>query len=252
MKCDKIPYIHDPVIHNKQAAYEVVPLLMDIFAPRTVIDVGCGTGTWLSVFKEKGVSSSLGIDGNYIDTKLLQIDIQDFLAVDLRRSFSIQRKFDLVISLEVAEHLPSESANAFIESLTNLGNVIIFSAAIPEQGGQNHINEQWPNYWEEKFRLSGFIPVDILRFKIWQNTAVEWWYRQNILIYIRQGTLELQECKPKAVVHPELFTLKCEEVKLLQNRIDLLKDELTQLKQNPSFVFSIKLLIKSILKFIKP
>jgi len=114
---------------------------------------------------------------------------------DLRKPFQEEKKFDLVISLEVAEHLPRECSGVFIESLTRLGPVIIFSAAIPFQGGTDHVNEQWPDYWARRFNEKDFMAVDCIRKKIWQNDNVFYWYAQNILMYVKRDYLE---------VHPEL------------------------------------------------
>jgi hypothetical protein len=104
---------------------------------------------------------------------------------DLTRPLRLERQFDLVVSLEVAEHLPPECAATFVESLTRLGPAVLFSAAIPGQGGVNHINEQWQDYWAGLFRNAGYEPIDWLRKRIWRNERIEWYYAQNILTYAR-------------------------------------------------------------------
>ncbi len=121
--------------YSRRSAQEIVPLIVEIVEPRSVIDVGCGTGTWLSVFKDLGIDDVWGVDGDYVDRSLLQIPPERFMARDLAQPFVLDRVFDLVICLEVAEHLPPESAGTFVNSLVKLGPVILFSAAIPHQGG---------------------------------------------------------------------------------------------------------------------
>ena len=64
---------------------------------------------------------------------------------DLAQPLQIDRRFDLALSLEVAEHLPPECGSEFVQTLTDLSSVILFSAAIPFQGGTDHLNEQWPS-----------------------------------------------------------------------------------------------------------
>ena len=137
----------------RQSAREIVPLVLNLIKPQSVIDVGCGVGTWLSVFKEYGVENFLGVDGDWLDKRMLEIPEERFLSFDLNKPFYVDKTFDLVVSLEVAEHLLPDSAETFIDSLTQLAPVILFSAAIPHQGGTSHINERWPDYWTKHFGL---------------------------------------------------------------------------------------------------
>lgn len=168
---------------SQRSAEEIVPLVLEYVQPRSVADVGCGIGTWLSVFKRHGVKEVLGMDGEYVDRNALQISAREFLPLDLREPFRAERCFDLVLSLEVAEHLPEACAETFIASLVGLGPLVLFSAAIPFQGGTNHRNAQWPDYWAQKFSRHGYAPIDCLRRRIWQNAKVEWWYAQNLMFY---------------------------------------------------------------------
>src|SRR5262249_36128871 len=171
------------------SAREIVPLVLELILVRSIVDVGCALGTWLSVFKECGVQDVLGIDGAHVDLNMLEIPKEQFLAFDLGKPFAIGRQFDLVVSFEVAEHLPPECAEIFVDSLTRLGPVILFSAAAPFQGGENHVNEQWPDYWVKYFQSKGYEAIDCLRKKIWQNSKVEWWYAQNTLMFVRRDHL---------------------------------------------------------------
>ncbi|GAX42589.1 hypothetical protein NIES4075_35910 [Tolypothrix sp. NIES-4075] len=174
-----------------KSAKEIIPIIFDLIHPKSVIDVGCGTGTWLSVFQEHGVENIWGVDGDYVDKKNLEIPEDRFLSFDLKSPFSLDRQFDLVVSLEVAEHLPQDCAETFVDSLTRLGAVILFSAAIPFQGGTEHINEQWLDYWAKYFQEKGYVAIDCIRNKVWQNDNVEFWYAQNMLIFAKKDYLEL-------------------------------------------------------------
>lgn len=199
-------YVHIEETHNLNAPNVVVPLLMNIMPIRSVLDVGCGTGTWLRVLADKGVTEFLGVDGDHMDLSLLRISKDNFVTKDLRQSFSLGRRFDLVLSLEVAEHLPESSADGFVKTLCEHGDVILFSAAIPGQGGQNHINEQWPAYWQQKFERHGFYFRDVIRPLVWNDERVDWWYRQNIFLVGRQKPAAGEEAKP--MIHPALFKLR--------------------------------------------
>ena len=200
---------------SRQSAIEVVPLLLDWVAPRSVIDVGCGVGTWLSVFRELGVEQVWGVDGPWVDRKLLEIPHDRFIVSDLTQPLRMDRQFDLVLALEVAEHLPEACAAVFVSSLTGLGPVVVFSAAIPFQGGDRHVNEQWPDYWASLFEKRGYVVVDCIRSSIWKNPNVEWWYSQNVLLYVRRESLENHgflkrqldaTCiGPLSIVHPRKY-----------------------------------------------
>jgi SAM-dependent methyltransferase len=197
-------YHHTEAIHNLSAPREIVPLIMNQVSPATVLDVGCGTGTWLKIFEEHGVTDYFGVDGTYLDKTMLKIPVERFMAFDLTQPFLLQRKFDLVLSLEVAEHLDEKHADTHVQALVSHGKAILFSAAIPGQGGQNHLNEQWPAYWQQKFAAYGFYFHDVIRPRVWNNDKVDWWYRQNIFLVTKEKpSPELADALP--LVHPELF-----------------------------------------------
>src|SRR5215472_427313 len=165
-----------------RSAIVIVPIVRELLHPTDVVDVGCGDGTWLAEFRRWGANQVLGIDGEHVKGEL-QLSEGEFRALDLSRPFAIERIFDLALSLEVAEHLPPASASEFVASLTRLAPAILFSAAIPFQGGVHHVNEQWPDQWASLFRQHGYFCVDCIRKRIWENEDVAWWYAQNILLF---------------------------------------------------------------------
>lgn len=201
-----------------RSARAIVPRIMRLLRPQSVLDVGCGDGTWLSVFRENGVDSILGLDGSHVDRGKLLIDADRFHVQDLEQPFASNTPFDLVVCLEVAEHLRAESARSLIASLTKAGKAVLFSAAIPHQGGTHHINEQWPEYWAALFIEHGYWPVDCLRRDLWNDPHVEWWYAQNLLLYgppdvlLRHSVLrrELALTNPSqlSLVHPRCYLQK--------------------------------------------
>jgi SAM-dependent methyltransferase len=197
---------------SAQSARQIVPLIVELFHPRSVIDVGCGVGTWLAVFRDHGITKIMGVDGDYINRRQLLIADDEFLPFDLRRPLEVKQQFDLVLCLEVAEHLPADCAASLVGSLVRLAPVVVFSAAVPFQGGVAHINEQWPTYWVERFNAEGYAAVDCLRPKIWENEAVEWYYAQNLLCFTRKDQLNRYSLADNAcrhsmltVVHPRNY-----------------------------------------------
>jgi len=189
--------------------------VLQLVRASSVIDIGCGDGSWLALFRKHGVAKVLGVDGKYVDRDLLQIPMECFQAVDLTKPFGFGTTFDLAISLEVAEHLPAGCAAVFVECLTKLAPVVLFSAAIPFQGGEHHVNEQWPDRWVELFEGNGYFAVDCIRKQVWTNEAVEWWYAQNTLLFAQAALVETNAALKAAyeqtnlnqlcVVHPRLY-----------------------------------------------
>ncbi|MBO0910930.1 MAG: class I SAM-dependent methyltransferase [Acidobacteria bacterium] len=191
-----------------QSASEVMPIILELARPRSMVDIGCGTGHWLGEARALGVEDILGIDGPWVDRAQLRIPDENFAARDLQAPLRLERRFDLALSLEVAEHLPASAAATFVKSLCDASEVVVFSAAIPGQGGRRHINEQWPEYWANLFQEFEYDCFDCLRPRIWQNPRVAWYYAQNCLIFAhrRKSCLPGEPGKPLPLVHPRLWS----------------------------------------------
>ena len=204
--------------NSLKSARVMVPLVLSIVKAKSVLDVGCGVGAFLHEFKNQGVGEILGIDGTIPSQDLLLIPEAQLIKRDIGKLFKLEKKFDLVVSLEVAEHLEPEFAELFVSNLTEAGDVILFSAAIPGQGGTHHVNEQWPSYWAERFERHGFQAIDCIRPLIWNNEEVDLIYAQNTILYVKKesmGRINFQSIvatnsgkTPLALVHPKLYTMK--------------------------------------------
>jgi len=184
---------------------------------RSAADVGCRVGTWLSVMMEKGAKDVMGLDGEWVETSMLVIPTEAFVKTDLNKPIRLPRRFDLAISLEVAEHLPAERAKGFVHDVTRLADFVLFSAAIPFQGGRNHINEQWQDYWVSLFAAEGYSAHDLIRSKIWNDSKMPFWYRQNTLLFVKKERAKEIKFGPGekannlslySVVHPDLYMRK--------------------------------------------
>jgi SAM-dependent methyltransferase len=203
-----------------QSARLLLPEVFACLEPKRVIDIGCGVAAWLRVAADLGASDVLGVDGGYVDRSMLMVDPANFVAADLavERLRDILRgraeeRFDLVMCLEVAEHLPYERAPSLVEDLTELGDAVLFAAAVPFQYGTGHINEQWPEFWAIQFRARGYSCYDWLRRRFWANSDVNWWYAQNVLLFVKDGSPTAARLPEEvrtddralAMVHPENF-----------------------------------------------
>jgi hypothetical protein len=199
----------------RTSAETIVPLVLERVAPRSVVDLGCAHGIWLQTFAAHGVDDYLGVDGEWVPLEKLHIPPERFVASRLDKPLDLGRRFDLAVSLEVAEHLPERGAKQFVRNIVGLAPCVLFSAAVPYQRGTDHFNEQWPDYWAGLFAEHGYVPLDGIRPLVWSNENVFSFYRQNILMFassdaIREHPL-LEEDRRRTVdeqlsiVHPELM-----------------------------------------------
>lgn len=196
-------------VYNLRNPTEVIPKVREYIDFNSVLDVGCGIGVWLNVIEEKfNIQDYLGIDGDYVLEKDLKIDKNKFQSLDLSQEINLKRKFDLAICLEVAEHLPIDSAKILIKNICKHSDTVLFSAAIPKQGGSGHINEQWPSYWQEIFKSFNYDFYDTIRPEIWHNSSINYVYRQNIFIVANKESEIAQKYQPTSFidfVHPEMY-----------------------------------------------
>ena len=199
-----INYNHSENVHTLEGAFKALPLILEGRLPSSLLDVGCGLGVWLKAALDIGIADIYGVDGVAIKSENLFVPPEMFRQIDLSKEWNLNRKFDVVICLEVAEHLDIKFAPMFIESLTKHSDYIVFAAACPDQNGQNHINCQWSNYWQNIFNNLGFSCSDEMRWKIWDESDIEPWYRQNIFIAQRSPDSG-KEPRIKAVIHPEMI-----------------------------------------------
>jgi SAM-dependent methyltransferase len=196
----------------RDSAAVIAPIVIELIGPRSILDVGCGRGTWLGAFRSRGVKDVVGVDGSHVGANDLEIPRDSFVAHDLLQPLKLGRRFDLTISLEVAEHLPPEIAPTFVAALVAHAPVVLFSAAIPRQGGAGHVNEQWPSYWCALFAQHHYVPVDVIRPAVWTDERVAFWYAQNTMLYVdpnARADVVARACDPVPppldLVHPGLY-----------------------------------------------
>ena len=146
-------------------------------------------GYWLKAFlDEDSQICCKGIDGDWLKGQQLMIPEECIEYTDLS-IYEPKQKYDMAISLEVAEHLDSKYAERFITTLTSSSDIIVFSAAIPQQGGTGHVNERWQGYWVDLFKKRNYEMVDFIRPLIWTDDDAGI-YRQNILVFIHTDIVD--------------------------------------------------------------
>lgn len=221
----KINYEHTAKIHNTKDALEILPFVFKYFQPKSIVDIGCGNGSWLKAAKMLGVHKVMGVDGIKVNDHDLLINNDEFLLSDLTKPLQLNKTYDLALSLEVAEHLPEAASDIFISNICKHSDVVIFSAAIPNQGGQFHVNEQWPEYWHLKFKAHGYFAYDILRKEFWDTKNVLWWYSQNMIIYAKENVFDSSVAPNKHVnglVHPRGYKRKINHPRYIKSNKELI------------------------------
>jgi SAM-dependent methyltransferase len=210
------------------SAMKVLPMFMkNVAEPKSVLDVGCGVGTWLAAFRKLGVREIQGIDGSKIDDEFLYVPRDRIDIQDLEQIKSDGKKYDLAISLEVAEHISPENAGNFVKYLTDSSSLILFSAAIPHQDGANHINTRPLKYWADKFAEQGFKCLHIMRPMFFEKSDevfdVEYWYLSNMIVFASGDALKSLEDKgfsstknPITIYHSQLADRLASREKVLK------------------------------------
>ena len=198
------------------AAKAILSCLFEKLKIESVCDVGCGVGTWLATGQALGAKTIQGFEGSWVADRPLAIKREWIAFCDLEHELPTDQRYDLVISLEVAEHLSPSRAESFVNELCALGDVVLFSGAVPGQGGIGHVNEHWQSYWAKFFLQHDYRVFDAIRPKVWADQSVPWWYRQNALVYARHGSqaaivladAEVRDLPKLDVVHPDLYELR--------------------------------------------
>ena len=176
---------------SRASAEGVLPIVQQHLCVRSVVDFGCGNGVWLNVWKRLGTQRVLGLDGAYVDPSALRIATDEFMPADLGQPIDLHETFDLVQSLEVAEHIPSSRAEVFVDNLVRHGRQILFSAAVPGQLGVDHVNERGYEYWRRLFAKRNYSLFDAIRPAIRDQHSVKWWYRYNLLLFVEKSQIPL-------------------------------------------------------------
>lgn len=210
-----IDYDHRANNHNLTSPRAVLPLLFGARPPASLLDVGCGIGTWMRTARDLGVTDVYGIDGVDVADADLLAPREMFGVVDLTTTWNLGRRYEMALCLEVAEHLPFERGGPLIDALTRHSDLVVFSAACPGQPGQHHVNCQWPSYWQGLFNLRGFVCSDVIRPLIWNRPEIDVWYRQNMFLAKRDEYHAGSEPPLSGLLHPEFlpdFTISYADV----------------------------------------
>jgi SAM-dependent methyltransferase len=133
---------------------ETLDIILAEANPQSILDIGCGTGQSLDYFIQKGIDA-WGIENSSMAIKL-SLNPKKIFKYNLNKKVDLKRRFDLVWSFEVIEHIHPDYEANFLKTLTKHSDLVILSAAQPHQGGFGHFNEQPQEYWIDKFQELGY------------------------------------------------------------------------------------------------
>jgi len=169
-----------------QSALIIANSIKREFSPMTLIDVGCGTGVLLMELKKQDVQV-MGLEYSTSALKYCQARGLNVVKFDLESDETVTTGMvDVCVSTEVAEHLPSTSAEKYVDLLTQISSTVVMTAAPPGQGGTDHVNEQPNEYWVEKFHHRKFYFDHALTLKFrqeWKKENVVSWYYENVMVF---------------------------------------------------------------------
>ena len=227
---------------NAFSAEQFFDIALANFNVTSMLDVGCGIGTWMAIAQKRGIKVA-GVEGPWCEVGKLEIDKSLVTITDLEQPIDLKRKFDLAISLEVGEHLSAVASPHLVKTLTSHADHVIFSAAIPFQGGSHHINEQYLGFWVDLFAQNGYVVIDLFRGHLWEDTRVHWWLRQNAVLFVRAEAVEANPklkaeslvVRPVNIIHPEYYQMRVthefKQIDQLQNSIRLISEGKARLRE---------------------
>lgn len=228
----------------------IMPFLMNKLSPASVVDFGCGEGLWLKeALCQDNKIEILGVDGNYVEKERLKIPVEKFFAADLRTPIFLNRRFELAISTEVAEHLDEEHEGIYLDNIARASDQIFFTAAVPGQMGVNHINEQWQSYWIKKFKKKGYYCDFSIRDYFWNDGRINGWRRQNILFFSKKETKLVMSEPLMDVLHPEeRARVRNELKKILKKELEIqLQEHMDYVLLHPEVVIGLEQVIEKLI-----
>ena len=229
---------------NAHSARRFFEILSGYLQPKSMLDVGCGLGTWMREAQVLGMEVA-GVEGPWCEVDKLEIDKSLVTITDLEQPIDLGRRFDLAVSLEVGEHLSKDAAPHLVRSLTKHADHVIFSAAVHFQGGHHHVNEQFLDFWIDLFQQEGFVPLDIFRGTFWKDESIHWWLRQNAIFFVRAEAVEANPKlkaeslvnRPMDIILPAIYYSRVafglDQITKLHGALRLLYEGKAKLRETP-------------------
>lgn len=205
-------FVHDEKLHhNFKDPKIIIEEILKHFHPKKVIDLWCWLGAFVKTFQDHWIDA-YWVNWPRVEKDKLVMNEDRLIIKNLEEFCDFKKWYDMAITIEVAEHIDAKYADNFIKTITSCADIIIFSAAIPWQWWFKHVNEQSPEYREEKFNKLWYRFYDVFRWKFWNNKDIAISHRQNMFLVMKEWInlpSSLEEKSPRYIIHPELFNWLC-------------------------------------------
>jgi len=163
--------------------------IVSMFQPKSILDLGCGIGSYLEGALEGGCKDLYGIELNYDKAKkYITKNISFYIkSGDITKELNLKKKFDCVLSIEVAEHVEMSQVSFFINNIIRYAEkYILFTAAPPGQPGRGHINLKKKNFWIKYIEDKGVTYKDEIVqqcVKAWSDFNTPLYILQNLMVF---------------------------------------------------------------------
>jgi SAM-dependent methyltransferase len=177
--------VFDPLFHASNLCCDWPPfgMMRDRFEPRSVLDVGCGLGAYLRIFRNSG-AEVFGVDGADYSSHHF-IDQDEYAALDMDHCpLLLDRSFDVTLCVEVLEHLEEAPALSLVDAMAaQTKRAILFSAAQLDQPGYAHKTLREPEFWLRRFEDAGWA-VDVPGSMAARVLSTLHWFRRNLFVLL--------------------------------------------------------------------
>lgn len=155
--CGPIPYEESEQWHEFFGM--IADRIVSDFHPKTVLDAGCAMGYLVAALRDRGVEA-YGLDISEYAISMVREDIKPYCKVGTlteKIPMEFPEHFDLVVTIEVLEHLYAEDGQKAIANLCTLSDTVLFSSTPDDFEERTHVNVQQREYWARLFFQQGFV-----------------------------------------------------------------------------------------------
>jgi hypothetical protein len=160
----------------------IIKKISELYEPIAVADLGCGDGWYCQQLKQKWKNTVIhGYEG-CVDMKTEGV-YDDIFILDLSLKRYVGIKYDLVLCIEVGEHIPLEKEQTFLDNVKEFCDCfLVMSWALPKQGGRGHFNERPEDYIIEQMTKRGFFVDDSSTNEL-RDAATLKWLKRTVTAY---------------------------------------------------------------------